>query len=58
VAFNVLMARLAKQNWNVYAKRPYKEAWHALAYYVAPGIMWSWPWKAPPALAIPSSCST
>jgi hypothetical protein len=32
VAFNVLMARLAKQNWNVYAKRPYKEAWHALAY--------------------------
>jgi hypothetical protein len=41
VAFNVLMARLTKQNWNVYAKRPYKEAWHALAYYVAPGIMWS-----------------
>ena len=32
VAFNVLMARLAKQNWNVYAKRPYREAWHALAY--------------------------
>lgn len=32
VAFNVLMGRLAKQNWNVYAKRPYREAWHALAY--------------------------
>jgi len=32
VAFNVLMARLAKQDWNVYAKRPYREAWHVLAY--------------------------
>lgn len=32
VAFNVLMARLAKQAWNVYTKRPYREAWHALAY--------------------------
>jgi hypothetical protein len=32
VAFNVLMTRLAKQDWNVYAKRPYREAWHALAY--------------------------
>jgi hypothetical protein len=32
VAFNILMGRLAKQNWNVYAKRPYREAWHALAY--------------------------
>lgn len=32
VAFNVLMARLAKRKWVVYAKRPYREAWHALAY--------------------------
>lgn len=32
VAFNILMARLAKQDWNIYAKRPYREAWHALAY--------------------------
>jgi len=39
VAFNILMAKLWKQKWVVYAKRPYREAWHALAYYVAPGIM-------------------
>ena len=32
VAFNVLMAKLWKQKWVVYAKRPYQEAWHALAY--------------------------
>jgi len=32
VAFNVLMARLWKQKWVVYAKQPYREAWHALAY--------------------------
>jgi hypothetical protein len=32
VAFNVLMAKLWKQKWVVYAKRPYREAWHALAY--------------------------
>ncbi|MGA2083815.1 MAG: transposase [Holophaga sp.] len=37
VAFNVLIARLAKQDWVVYAKRPYREARHAMAYYVAPG---------------------
>jgi len=32
VAFNVLMAQLADKKWVVYAKRPYREAWHALAY--------------------------
>ena len=32
VAFNVLMAKLWKRKWVVYAKRPYREAWHALAY--------------------------
>jgi len=32
VAFNVLMAKLWKQRWVVYTKRPYREAWHALAY--------------------------
>jgi hypothetical protein len=32
VAFNILMAKLWKQKWVVYAKRPYREAWHALAY--------------------------
>jgi hypothetical protein len=26
------MAKLWKQKWVVYAKRPYREAWHALAY--------------------------
>lgn len=32
VSFNVLMSRIAKRKWVVYAKRPYREAWHALAY--------------------------
>ena len=32
VAFNVLIAKLWKKKWVVYAKRPYREAWHALAY--------------------------
>jgi len=33
VAFNVLMASLAKhKRWVVYAKEPFKEPWHVLAY--------------------------
>jgi hypothetical protein len=40
-AYAALMAKMSRKPWIVYAKKPFRRSRYVLAYYVAPGNMWS-----------------